>query len=110
MKIDDALKKVATTSANDVKQRQTAKADAAKTDGAAKTATTSGSGNASSVVSISTQLQSMMEQVGDVNSFDVQKVEEIKAAIASGQFQVNPEKVADGLIRTVSELIQRPGK
>ena len=51
-----------------------------------------------------------MEQVGDVTSFDVKKVEEIKAAIASGQFQIDAEKVADGLIKSVSEFIQRPGK
>ena len=108
MKIDDAIKKVASTSTTDVKQRQTANADAAAKATVASGA--SASRNASSVVNISPQLQSMMEQVGDVTSFDVKKVEEIKAAIASGQFQIDAEKVADGLIKSVSEFIQRPGK
>lgn len=37
--------------------------------------------------------------------FDTKKVERIKSAIAEGQFQVNPEKVADGLLETVRDLL-----
>jgi negative regulator of flagellin synthesis FlgM len=39
--------------------------------------------------------------------FDTKKVEEIKAAIASGQFQVDPAKIADGLIDSVRDMIQK---
>ena len=39
--------------------------------------------------------------------FDVNKVEEIKAAIASGRFPVDAAKIADGLIDSVKELIQK---
>lgn len=39
--------------------------------------------------------------------FDAKKVEEIKAAIASGQFQVDPAKIADGLIDSVKDMIQK---
>ena len=39
--------------------------------------------------------------------FDTKKVEEIKAAIASGEFQVDPAKIADGLIDSVKDMIQK---
>ena len=39
--------------------------------------------------------------------FDTKKVEEIKAAIAGGQFQVDSAKIADGLIDSVRDMIQK---
>ena len=56
-------------------------------------------------VHISSQLQSIASQLSSGSVFDSKKVEEIKAAIASGTFQVNAEKVAEGLIDTVKDLI-----
>lgn len=37
--------------------------------------------------------------------FDTKKVERIKTAIADGQFKVNSDKVADGLLQTVRDLL-----
>lgn len=112
MKIDDTIKKIASTSASDVKQKQTSGAKTANAGSQAGSASASGSSNAGSAVnvSLSKQLQNVTNQVGEAGTFDVKKVEEIKAAIANGQFQIDTEKVADGLIKTVQELIQKPGK
>lgn len=110
MKIDDSMKKAASTSTTDVKQRQTANTGAAKAGGSARSHATSGSGSTDPAVnvSLSSQLQSVMEQVGDTAVFDAKKVDEIKAAISGGNFQIDTEKVADGLLKTVSDLLQKP--
>jgi len=41
---------------------------------------------------------------------DAQRVAEIKQAIAEGRFQINPERIADGLLASVHEMLGRAGK
>lgn len=55
---------------------------------------------------MSAQLQSLQGTMAASNVFDANKVEAIKLAIADGKFQVDAEKVADGLIATVKNLLQ----
>lgn len=51
------------------------------------------------------KLQSLEKKVAASNVFDTQKVDAIKSAIAGGQFKVDSEKVANGLIETVKDLL-----
>jgi negative regulator of flagellin synthesis FlgM len=55
-------------------------------------------------VRLSPQAQALAN-VSSSGVFDTKKVERIKLAIADGQFQVNSEKVADGLLETVRDLL-----
>jgi negative regulator of flagellin synthesis FlgM len=36
---------------------------------------------------------------------DTERVAEIKRAIAEGRFQVNPERIADGLLQSVRDML-----
>lgn len=56
---------------------------------------------------ISVQLQSITSEVSASGVFDAEKVNAIKSAIESGQFKVNSEKVADGLLDTVKDLLKK---
>lgn len=54
---------------------------------------------------LSVQLQTMQRTQASGAVFEAKKVEEIKLAIAEGRFQVDAEKVADGLLETVKDLL-----
>ncbi len=55
--------------------------------------------------SMSAKLQSLESKIAADKVFDTEKVDAIKSAIAGGQFKVDSEKVADGLIATVRDLL-----
>lgn len=96
MKIDDSLKKAAGLG---VATKQTGPGKNTEKAAATKAAPDN--------VHLSPQLKSLAGQVSGSSVFDTKKVEEIKAAIADGRFQVNAEKVADGLMDTVKDLIHK---
>lgn len=95
MKIDDSLKKAAGLGVGTTSTRASKSAEKPGVDN-----------KPADSVHISSQLQSIAGQLSSTGVFDAEKVEEIKSAIASGKFQVNAEKVAEGLIDTVKDLIQ----
>lgn len=74
------------------------------TRGAEKATVSPSSGDS---VRLSSQGQALAASAagGASSVFDSKKVERIKLAIADGQFQVNSEKVADGLLDTVKDLL-----
>ena len=101
MKINDSLKKTTgvttgATQANGGKGAE--RAEAAGSSQASQTASVN--------VQLSSEAQSLASQVSSASVFDANKVEEIKAAISNGTFKVDAEKVAEGLIDTVRDLIQ----
>ncbi|WP_312517967.1 flagellar biosynthesis anti-sigma factor FlgM [Massilia sp.] len=98
MKINDTL------SNNPALQPATTQTNTAR--GAEKAATTAPTQAPTDSVRLSSQGQAMANAVGSgAQVFDAKKVERIKMAIADGQFQVNSEKVADGLLDTVRDLL-----
>ncbi len=73
-----------------------------------KSATVSRPATADTSVSVKA---TMLHQVADTAApFNSQKVAEIRQAIAEGRFQINPERIADGLIDNVREMLSRDRK
>ncbi len=56
------------------------------------------------------KLQELEAKLTSQPAFDAAKVEEIKAAIASGKFSIRPEAIADRLMASVKELLQQDGR
>jgi negative regulator of flagellin synthesis FlgM len=98
VKINDTLKSTTGLPAANATATSTARG----ADKAAPAPTATSSDN----VRLSPQGQAMAASAAGGNAvFDTKKVERIKLAIADGQFQVNSEKVADGLLDTVKDLL-----
>lgn len=56
---------------------------------------------------LASQINTVAKSMATEPSFDISKVEAIKQAIASGDFQINPENIADGLINSTKQLLSR---
>ncbi len=55
----------------------------------------------------STQLQALETGVSKASGFDAAKVEAIKQAISEGRFAIKPEAIADNLIASTRELLEK---
>lgn len=92
MKINSAQPSIGSTAATGLSKKTTA---AEKPAGTA-------SGERVDISSLSARLQEVGAGEAPV---DAQKVAEIKQAIAEGRFQINPDRIASGLIESVRDML-----
>ncbi len=53
-------------------------------------------------------LSARLQEVGSGEApFNAQRVSDIKQAISEGRFQINPERIADGLLTSVRDMLGR---
>lgn len=95
MKIDKMLQPVSTVSVNEGKRR---------TDITQSSKPEQGQDNSVHLSPNISKLQNIDNNNGSI--VNTARVQEIKQAISEGNFQINPEVVADRLLETVKELIQ----
>jgi negative regulator of flagellin synthesis FlgM len=57
--------------------------------------------------SMSARLQEASAAIADTPVIDAARVAEIKQAISEGRFQINPERIADGLLDSVRQMLAR---
>lgn len=56
-------------------------------------------------------LSARLQEVGAGETpIDAQRVADIKQAISEGRFQINPERIADGLLSSVRDMLGRSTK
>lgn len=99
MKINDALQQAVTLNNEKTENKPAPRASETKAVGTVKT---------NSCLRLAAQLQSIAAAGANEQVYDADKVNAIKSAISSGQFRVDSEKVADGLINTVKDLLSAP--
>jgi negative regulator of flagellin synthesis FlgM len=63
------------------------------------------SANAQSTEATLSGAQSVESVLASTPVVNVERVAEIKRAIAEGRFQVNPERIADGLLQSVRDML-----
>ena len=86
---------------------RTDNADVKKQAGsAAKSHAASGQSEVVTISSAANQIKSLEALIAADEPFNAEKVSAIKTAIANGEFKVDAEKVASGLISTVKDLIK----
>lgn len=103
MNISDSIKKLGIGVDKPALDKGSASKSSDKTTAAT---TTSAATDNVTLSSASVQLQSIEAGMASGAVYDTKKVDEIKAAIARGEFSVDTGKVADGLLQTVKDLIQ----
>lgn len=103
MKINDSIKQPVDLATEKLGVKSDKKTEQASTGGGASTETVT-------LSTLSSQLKALEAKVANTEVFDAEKVNAIKSAISGGQFKVDSDKVADGLISSVKDLLntQKP--
>ena len=65
----------------------------------------SGSAARVDISSLSARMQIIGAEITADAPIDTARIAEIKQAIAEGRFSVNPERIADGLLQSVREML-----
>lgn len=67
--------------------------------------TPSAAGESVAINPLASQIQSLAQDGAGEMTFDAAKVASLKAAISNGEYKINPEGIADGLVRSSQELL-----
>ena len=94
------INNITTTGANPVTKRSQSPAKATQ-------APSISSGEQVALSSLSARLQEAGAAMADVPVVDAARVAEIKGAISEGRFQVNPERIAAGLLENVRQMLAK---
>lgn len=70
-------------------------------------ATAGNAGEQVALSSLAARLQETSAALAETPAIDAAHVAEIKHAISTGQFQINPEKIADGLVDSVRQMLAK---
>ena len=97
MKIDSSVKATGSLPSNDGRARSTKESTKAESSnpGSARV----------ELSSLSSRMLQMEEAISNTPVVDSARVDEIKQAMSEGRFKVNTEKVADGLIESVRQML-----
>lgn len=108
MKIDASVKSPTSSGVKETAPRASKAGTGAPT--AAPTASPQGKSSSQDnvkITALSSQLQAMESSMDNVPVVDSARVEAIKLAISEGRFKINPEVIADSLLATVKDLMQK---
>lgn len=98
MKIDNSNKPALPSSSNTVRGKSGG-------SNAPATGVAAQAGNAGTTEAKLSGLQGLSSALATSPVVDADRVAEIKQAIAEGRFQVNAERIADGLLQSVREML-----
>lgn len=96
MKIDNSIKNVGAKPAGPMPR-----------PAASATPNASASGPQVELSSVASHLKQMTGIGSSSETFNAEKVAEIRQAISEGRFQINPERIADGLIDSVRDMLSQ---